>query len=106
MARARSELLIIGVGSHVVGIDSRTGDEMWRTKLKSSSFITVQHVGDRVFAGARGELFCLDARSGSLLWNNKLKGLGVGMVTFGAGSDSAMAAMVQAQQTAAIAAAT
>ncbi len=107
MSRTAKDQLIIGVGSHVVCIDSQRGDELWRTKLRSSSFATVSHVGKHVYAGASGELFCLDARTGEILWHNKLKGLGMGVITFASDSSAAaLASAVQAQQTAAVVAAT
>ncbi len=106
MPKLKSELLVIGVGGHAVAIDPETGTELWRTKLKASSFITVFPAGPRVFAGAGGELFCLDAASGNVLWRNKLKGLGLGVVAFSASTDAVVSAAVQAQRAAAAAAAT
>jgi outer membrane protein assembly factor BamB len=96
--------LIIGIGGHVVAIRQETGEELWRTKIKGSAYITVTQVGVRVFAGAGGELFCIDAASGALLWHNKLKGLGHGLIGF-AGTDnmSSSAAAIAAQQAAAVA---
>lgn len=96
-------LLIMGIGSHAVAVDPATGTEIWRTKLKSSSFVTVQEIGDRVFCGAAGELFCLDRATGHKLWHNKLKGLGTGLVAFGAGDTAAAAGAIAAQQAAAAA---
>lgn len=106
MARLKSQSLVVGVGSHAVCINFDTGEELWRTKLKSSSFVTIHLDGARVLAGAGGELFCLDARSGSILWHNKLKGLGLGVVTFAGGPDAVVAAAMQAQRAAAAGAAT
>lgn len=106
MARSKSQPTVIGVGSHAVCINLDTGEELWRTKLKSSSFVTIQLDGPRVLAGAGGELFCLDAKSGMILWHNKLKGLGFGVVTFAGGPEAALAAAVHAQRAAAAAAAT
>lgn len=76
--------LVIGIGSHVVAIERDTGAELWRTRLRHANIVTVHVAGPRVFAGASGELYCLDVASGALLWHNKLRGLGVGLVTFGA----------------------
>lgn len=104
MARAKSQLLVIGVGSHVVGLNADTGDELWRTKLKSSSFVTVLHEGNRVMAGAGGEVFCLDTRSGEILWHNKLKGLGLGTVAFSGTTDTVLQAAIAAQRAAVAAA--
>ncbi len=102
MARS-SQALIIGVGGHAVAIDPATGDELWRTKLKSSSYVTVRHTADRVYAGANGELFCLDRARGNILWHNKLKGLGLGVVAFPDSSDLVAAAAEAAARAAAAA---
>ena len=103
MARSRSSL-IIGVGGHVVAIDPATGDELWRSKIKSSSFVTVHEVGDRIYAGANGELFCLDRARGTILWHNKLKGLGLGVVAFAGEHETVIAAAEAAARAAAAAA--
>jgi outer membrane protein assembly factor BamB len=96
MARARDRLFL-GVGGHVVAIDPATGDEIWRTRLKSTTVTTVWSDGKRVYGGAQGELFGLDAASGNLLWHNKLKGLGMGIVAFpGSSLEAAAAAAAQA----------
>ena len=100
MARSgKSQVVVIGVGSHAVAINTATGDEIWRTKLKSAHYVTVYQEGQRVLAGAGGEIFCLDLRTGELLWHNKLKGLGLGLVAF-AGSTEAVASAMLAAQTA------
>lgn len=84
-----SDTLYIGVGGHVAAIDRSTGQEIWRTKVKTSAITTVSMTGDRVYAGSQGELCCLDASTGSILWRNKLRGLGMGVVMF---TDSSAAA--------------
>jgi len=53
MARNTKDVLIIGVGGHIVAVDPTTGTELWRTKLKMSSFVTVRTAGARVYAGRR-----------------------------------------------------
>lgn len=93
--------IVIGVGSHIVALDSGDGRELWRTRLKSTSFVTVLPSGDQVFAGAGGEAFCLDAATGTILWRNKLKGLGIGLVSFASSGDALQAAALQAQSAAA-----
>ncbi|MBL0171789.1 MAG: PQQ-binding-like beta-propeller repeat protein [Gemmatimonadaceae bacterium] len=111
MPRRKPSPLYIGIGSHVVALDATSGEEIWRTKIKSSSFVTVCVIDSAVYAGAGGELFCLNARSGETVWTNKLKGLGHGLIAF-AGADASAAAsaqMMQASQaatTAAVVAAT
>lgn len=101
-----SESLIIGVGGYVVAVDPSTGSELWRTKLKSTQFVTVLPTRSQVFAGAGGELFCLDKASGQILWRNKLPRLGTGLVSLGTALDPAAAAMLAAAQAAAAVAAT
>jgi outer membrane protein assembly factor BamB len=80
----KAPTIILGIKSHVMSVDATSGNELWRTKLKSSQFVTVYQRRDRIFAGAAGELFCLDTSGGSILWHNKLKGLGYGIVGFAA----------------------
>ena len=101
MAKPKIGFLVISIGGHVVALDPATGVEFWRTKLKTSSFVTVRHEGVRVFAGAGGELFCLDAASGNIRWHNKLKGLGLSLVSFAAGTDAAAFAALQEEAAAA-----
>jgi outer membrane protein assembly factor BamB len=103
MTRAAGTLFV-GLGGHVVAVDAATGEELWRTKLKATTFISVWTDGSRVYAGAQGELFCLDATAGNVLWHNPLKGLGRGIVAF-PGSGPETAAAVAAAQAAAAAAA-
>lgn len=99
MARLKSEPLIIGIGGHVVALNADTGEELWRTKLKSFALVTIWLVGKHVYAGTSGELFCLEARTGSLLWQNNLKGLG--LVSFANGDAAAAYTEMQAQAAAA-----
>jgi outer membrane protein assembly factor BamB len=99
--RARENCLYIGVGGHVVAINPSTGEEIWRRKLRASTFVTVQVAGDAVLAGAAGELFCLDATTGTIRWRNRLKGLGMGLVAFGGTSEVGVAAAMAAAAAAA-----
>lgn len=100
---AKEKVLYIGIGSHVAAIRPSDGQEIWRTKLKMSSFVTVMSDGDAVYAGAGGELFCLDGTTGAIRWRNKLKGLGQGLVSFAGASSVEAAAAIAAAQAAAIA---
>jgi len=77
------ETIYIGVGGHVVAIDTTTGEELWRTKLKRSSYVTILVRLDAVYGAASGELFCLDPATGTIRWQNRLPGLGVGVIAFG-----------------------
>ena len=101
-----SDVLVIGVGGHVVAIDPTTGNEVWRTKLKSTQFVTVLPAGGRIFAGAGGELFCVDKATGQILWRNKLPRLGSGLVALGSALDPAAVALVMTAEAAAVGAAT
>lgn len=104
MARFEDRVFI-GVGGHVVALDPTTGVEIWRTRLKSSTFVTLSVSDDRILAGAGGELYCLDAGSGAILWHNKLKGLGLGIVAFAGTGEVVAGAAAEAQRQAAHAAA-
>lgn len=100
MARSRrSEVIHIGVGSHVVAIQTSSGEELWRTKLKGTSYVTLHRDGDLIFAGASGELWCLDASNGEIRWHNKLKGLGLGLVTFTSSDPTSAASAATAAAT-------
>lgn len=101
-----SEKLYIGIGGHIVAVDAASGEEVWRQKLKGSSFVTVRAEGKVVYAGAGGHLFCLDASTGEIRWRNPLTGLGVGVIDFGTGSTAVLAAAIAAAQAAAAAAST
>jgi len=94
--RTRENCVYIGVGGHVAAINPGTGEEIWRRKLRASSFVTIQVMGDAVLAGAAGELFCLDAVTGTIRWHNRLKGLGMGLVAFGGLSEVGVAAAMAA----------
>lgn len=104
MAKARGPLYV-GLGGHVVAIDRATGAEIWRCKLRSSSFVTISVEADAIYAGANGELYCVDPATGSIRWHNRLKGLGTSVVAFGGSESSTVAAAVRAAQAAAAAAA-
>ena len=93
--------LYIGLGGHVVAIDRTTGSEIWRCKLRSSSFVTISVEPDAIYAGANGELFCVDPSTGSIRWHNRLKGLGISVVAFDGSSAPSVAAAIRAAQAAA-----
>ena len=74
--------LYIGSNGHVCAINPQTGEELWRTSLKTGtlSSTTYQDVAvivreDIIYAGCYGHLFAL-SRDGTILWHNPLKGLG------------------------------
>lgn len=76
------DLVILGIKGTVLALDRETGQEVWRTPLKSCYFTNITRERGLILAGTRGEVFCLDALTGRLLWNNPLKGMGFGLVTF------------------------
>jgi outer membrane protein assembly factor BamB len=49
--------------------------------LTGSAFVSLLAEQNRVFAGTKGEVFCLDAATGKLLWHDGLKGYGFGLVS-------------------------
>lgn len=114
MARRRSSSLVyLGIKGHVIALNRLTGDEVWKTELKGSSFVQVFRDEEYLYAAARGEIFCLAPDSGQVLWHNPLKGLGWDLASLasdaplGHASDiSLMATSVQRQRQAAAAAAT
>ncbi len=86
MPRARHSLVYVGLKSHVIAFDRKTGQEVWRTPLpakykSSGSLVNVVRDDEGLFASFAGEIFSLDPRTGSLLWRDQLKGLGTGMAT-------------------------
>ncbi len=70
--------LFLGISNHVVCLSKKKGDQLWKTKLKSSTITNVYYETGNVFAYSGGHLFCLAASDGSIQWENPLKGLGYG----------------------------
>jgi outer membrane protein assembly factor BamB len=99
---ARTPPLYLGIKGHVVALDRRTGDEVWRTHLKGGDFVSVT-VQDAVYAATKGEIFCLEPDTGEIRWRNPLKGMGLGLVSMG--GDTTPAAELTARHAAAAAAA-
>jgi outer membrane protein assembly factor BamB len=95
-----TDRLYIGIGGHIVAIQASTGEEIWRTKLRRTSFVTVCVRPGAIFGGAAGHLYCLDPATGALRWHNGLDGLGTSLVSFG-DTMPAAAASITAQQAAA-----
>jgi outer membrane protein assembly factor BamB len=98
-----NELVFLGVGSHAVALDAATGTEVWRTKVKSSGFVTIHTDGRQLYVGSGGEVWCLDPVTGAVRWHNKLPRLGMGIVSFQGGSVAAVAARQAAARHAAAA---
>ncbi|KXJ54348.1 MAG: hypothetical protein AXW17_05115 [Colwellia sp. Phe_37] len=70
--------LFLGISNHVVCLSKKTGEQLWKTKLKSSTITNVYYETENVFSYSGGHLFCLKASDGSIIWENPLKGLGYG----------------------------
>ncbi|HEX5107007.1 MAG TPA: PQQ-binding-like beta-propeller repeat protein [Vicinamibacterales bacterium] len=94
MSMNHGETIYIGVGGHVVAIDTTTGEELWRTKLKRSSYVTILVRPGAIYGAASGELFCLDPATGTIRWQNRLPGLGTGIIAFGDNGPSVMASAI------------
>ena len=87
-----ADTLYIGIGGHLVAIAASSGEELWRCKLKGSSYVTISVRPTAVYAGAAGELFCIDPSSGRIRWQNRLPSLGRGVIAFGDASSINVAA--------------
>ncbi len=85
--------IYVGAQGHVVALEGATGREVWRTKVRGRSFVTVGVQGERLLAATGGYLFCLDPVTGAILWENALKGLGLGLVSLGGSSTLESAAL-------------
>jgi len=72
----------------VLALDRATGQEVWRTKLRSGDFVNIVLEDGALYAAARGELWCLDAATGQVRWKNPLTGLGWGLVTIASADGS------------------
>jgi outer membrane protein assembly factor BamB len=86
MAGLNRDFVYVGIRGHILALDTATGTERWRTKLKGADFVQVTSDGTRLYAVARGELFCLDGGTGAILWQNRLAGMGLGLATVMPGS--------------------
>ena len=73
--------VFIGIKGTVLALDRATGQEVWRSKLKGSSFVNIILDGGELYATTQGEVFRLDPTSGAIRWNNPLPGLGHGLIT-------------------------
>ena len=76
-----SELVFIGIKGSVVALNRDTGEQVWATHLKGSSFVNVVLQHETVLASCDGEIFCLDPFTGNASWHNPLKGFGMGLAT-------------------------
>ena len=98
------DMIFIGIHGCAVALDRATGQEVWRTELKGSDFVTVALTGRDLLAATKGRLYCLETATGTLRWQNELSGLGWGLVSI-AGTDVAAVAELGRRRAAAAAAA-
>jgi len=85
MPRDPQVLLYVGIKNSVVALNDKTGEELWRVKLRGSDYVTVMWDGEGLIAANSGEVWRLDPASGAMIWRNELKGLGRGLVTLASG---------------------
>jgi len=78
---AQSKFIYLGVKGSVIALNPATGEQLWATHLKSSSFVNVVLDGNNLYATTLGEIFCLDPKNGNARWHNPLKGFGLGLVS-------------------------
>jgi outer membrane protein assembly factor BamB len=79
-----TDLIFVGIKGSVVALNRATGEQVWSTHLKGSSFVNVVVADGRLLATCSGEIFCLDPLTGDGLWHNRLKGFGIGLATIAA----------------------
>ena len=85
MPRDPLVLLYVGIKSSVVALNDKTGEEVWRAKLRGSDYVTVMWDGEALVAANSGEVWRLDPASGAIIWHNELKGMGRGLVSIASG---------------------
>ena len=112
MARSRLSLVYIGIKTHVLAFERKSGTEVWRTPLpvkykSSASLVNVVRDAEGLFATCAGEVFALDPRTGTVLWQEPLKGLGTGLITVATdlGGNTQLPVLVEGQHQAQAAAA-
>jgi len=95
----------IGIKGHVIALDSVTGQEIWRTRLRGD-FVNLALADGNLYATANGQLYCLDPGTGHIRWKNELKGLGFGLISIATGSQQIILKQERDQQEAATTGAT
>lgn len=92
--------LFLGINNHVVCLSKKTGEQLWKTKLKSSTITNVYYEADTVFAYSGGHIFSLNACNGDVIWENPLKGFGYGTCIIASEhqSSSVISSQIAAQQ--------
>ena len=81
MPRDPLVLLYLGIKNSVIALNDKTGEEVWRVKLRGSDYVTVMWDGEALIAANSGEVWRLDPASGTVIWHNELKGMGRGLVS-------------------------
>jgi hypothetical protein len=84
MRRQAQSLVYVGIKGHVIAFRRISGNEVWRTKLKtglSGSYVLVYRDAEFVYATAAGEIWCLDPGSGNVLWHDRMKGMGTDLAS-------------------------
>lgn len=82
MARKFPNLLFVGTGRFVIGLDAVSGAEVWRAKLPhaSGNIVTLMLGRDCLFVGHSGRAYALNPRSGEIIWENGLPKTGYSAV--------------------------
>ncbi|WP_144392313.1 PQQ-binding-like beta-propeller repeat protein [Pleionea sediminis] len=94
--------IFLGMRGVAICIDKKSGEIVWKTKLKSGSSVTNVTVdGDDVIVYSGGHLFCLDIDSGTEKWSNSLKGMGYGHCIIASENSASAVAAAQSSQAAA-----
>ena len=73
-----SDLVLLATKGAVLAFDRASGRRIWETRLANWNGGYVSLLADhaRVFAHAKGKLYCLDLPTGRILWEDGLSGLG------------------------------
>jgi outer membrane protein assembly factor BamB len=93
----------LGIKGHVICIDTTTGQERWRSHLKSGHLTTLSVMEETIIAHTKGELYGLRRSTGEILWHNPLTGLGYGNCIIASkdpNTDVVIATQQQSQQSA------
>lgn len=94
--------IFLGIKNTAVCVDKKSGEIIWRTKVKGSSAVTNIYLDETdVIVYSGGHLFCLDMETGRKKWSNPLKGLGYGNCIIAGENSAAVVAAAQSSQVAA-----
>jgi hypothetical protein len=93
-----SDILFVGIKGSVMALNRASGQPVWTTPLKGSSFVNLLVEKGQIFASTEGEVFCLNPLGGEVLWHNPLKGYGFGLASMATEASGAGAQMPLAEQ--------